>query len=125
MDRISVEHKDLSGHSHLALNKSGTLGLIVGRLSMGLVNLDKPERLINRVKRNTSKYEVEEIQFSRGSETLCAVAAGKKVGKLPTDYGRPMKPFFIKIPNFWTIWVDKFFGEFVANHSCQKVFTDL
>ena len=82
MDRISVEHKDLSGSSHLALNKSGTLGLIVGRLSMGLVNLDKPEVLINRVKRNTSKYEVEEIQFSRGSETLCAVAAGKKVGKL-------------------------------------------
>ena len=107
MDRISVEHKDLSGHSHLALNKSGTLGLIVGRLSMGLVNLDKPERLINRVKRNTSKYEVEEIQFSRGSETLCAVAAGKKVGKLlsPTDYGCPMKPFFIKIPNLWA-WVD-------------------
>ena len=107
MDRISVEHKDLSGHSHLALNKSGTLGLIVGRLSMGLVNLDKPERLINRVKRNTSKYEVEEIQFSRGSETLCAVAAGKKVEKLlsPTDYRCPMKPFFIEIPNFWA-WVD-------------------
>ena len=103
MDRISVEHKDLSGHSHLALNKSGTLGLIVGRLSMGLVNLDKPERLINRVKRNTSKYEVEEIQFSRGSETLCAVAAGKKVGKLllPKDCGHPMKPFLIEIPNFW------------------------
>ena len=22
-----------------------------------------------------------------------------------TDYGRPMKPFFIEIPNFWA-WVD-------------------
>ena len=94
MDRISVEHKDLSGHSHLALNKSGTLGLIVGRLSMGLVNLDKPERLINRVKRNTSKYEVEEIQFSRGSETLCAVAAGKKVGEIAHGLRTPNEAFF-------------------------------
>ena len=24
-----------------------------------------------------------------------------------TDYGRPMKPFFIEIPNFWA-WADKF-----------------
>ena len=26
-----------------------------------------------------------------------------------TDYGRAMKPFFIKIPNFWA-WADKFWG---------------
>ena len=26
-----------------------------------------------------------------------------------TDSGRPMKPFFIKIPNFWA-WADKFGG---------------
>jgi hypothetical protein len=25
------------------------------------------------------------------------------------DYGRPMKPVFIKIPNFWG-WTDKFVG---------------
>ena len=25
---------------------------------------------------------------------------------LCTDYGRPIKPFFIKIPNFWA-WADK------------------
>ena len=33
-----------------------------------------------------------------------------------TDYGRPIKPFFVKIPNFWA-WEDKFgrlgyFGRF-------------
>ena len=30
-----------------------------------------------------------------------------------TDYGRPMKPFFIEIQNFWawpTIWADEFLG---------------
>ena len=30
-----------------------------------------------------------------------------------TDYGRPMKSFFIEIQNFWdgqTNWVDKFWG---------------
>ena len=26
-----------------------------------------------------------------------------------TDYGRPMKPFFIKIPNFWA-WADNLDG---------------
>ena len=26
-----------------------------------------------------------------------------------TDYGRPMKPFFIEIQNFWA-WADKFWG---------------
>ena len=25
------------------------------------------------------------------------------------DYGRPMKPFFIEIPNFWT-WANQFWG---------------
>ena len=80
MDRISVEHKELSSCHALGLNKCGTLGLIVGRLHMGLVNLDNPERIIHRVTRNTSKFDIAEIQFSRGNETLCAVAAGKKVG---------------------------------------------
>ena len=28
---------------------------------------------------------------------------------LVTDYGCPMKPFFIEIPNFWA-WADKFWG---------------
>ena len=27
-----------------------------------------------------------------------------------TDYGRPMKPFFIEIQNFWA-WADKFYPE--------------
>jgi hypothetical protein len=27
------------------------------------------------------------------------------------DYGRPMKPFFIEIPNSWA-WADKFWGIF-------------
>jgi hypothetical protein len=37
-----------------------------------------------------------------------------------TDYGRPMKPFFIEIPNFGlgqTIWADNFggiFGQFIS-----------
>ena len=26
-----------------------------------------------------------------------------------TEYGRPMKPFFIKVPNFWA-WADTFWG---------------
>ena len=79
MDRISAEHKELSGCHALGLNWCGTLGLIVGRLYMGLVNLDNPERIVHRVTRTTSKYDIAEIQFSRGNETLCAVAAGKKV----------------------------------------------
>ena len=79
MDRISAEHKELSGCHALGLNRCGTLGLIVGRLYMGLVNLDNPERIVHRVTRTTSKYDIAEIQFSRGNETLCAVAAGKKV----------------------------------------------
>ena len=42
-----------------------------------------------------------------------------------TDYGCPMKPFFIEIPNFGlgqTIWTDKFwgiwgiFGRFISKH---------
>ena len=35
-----------------------------------------------------------------------------------TDYGRPMKPFFIKIPNFGA-WTDKIwgiFGQFISTH---------
>ena len=37
-----------------------------------------------------------------------------------TDYGRPMKPFFIKIRNSWA-WADKFWGvwgifQFISNH---------
>jgi hypothetical protein len=28
-----------------------------------------------------------------------------------TDYGRPMKPFFIEIPKVWA-WADKFWGIF-------------
>ena len=41
-----------------------------------------------------------------------------------TDYGRPMKPFFIEILNFWA-WADKFwsicgiwcfFGQFINTH---------
>ena len=35
-----------------------------------------------------------------------------------TDYGRPMKPFFIEIPNFCA-WADKFwgiFGQFISTH---------
>jgi hypothetical protein len=39
-----------------------------------------------------------------------------------TDYGRPMKPFFIKIPNFGLgqiSWADRFwgiFGRFISTH---------
>jgi hypothetical protein len=42
-----------------------------------------------------------------------------------TDYGRPMKPFFIEIPTFGlgqTNWADKFwgiwgiFGQFISTH---------
>jgi hypothetical protein len=39
----------------------------------------------------------------------------------PTDHGRPMKPFFIKIPNFWA-WANTFwsiwgiFGQFISTH---------
>ena len=37
-----------------------------------------------------------------------------------TDYGHPMKPCFIEIPNFWS-WADKFwgiwvFGQFISTH---------
>ena len=38
-----------------------------------------------------------------------------------TDYGRPMKPFFIEIPTFQA-WADKFwgiwsiFGQFISTH---------
>ena len=44
---------------------------------------------------------------------------------LSTDYGRPMKSFFIKIPNFWAWtenWADTFwgiwgiFGQFISAH---------
>ena len=31
-----------------------------------------------------------------------------------TDYGRPMKPFFIKIRNFWA-WADKL-GRYILGH---------
>ena len=30
-----------------------------------------------------------------------------------TDYGCPMKPFFIKIPNFWA-WADEFCSMYVV-----------
>ena len=32
---------------------------------------------------------------------------------IPMDYGRPMRPFFIEIQNFWAFqinWADKFLG---------------
>ena len=38
-----------------------------------------------------------------------------------TDYGRPMKPFFIEFQNFWA-WADKFwgiwgiFGQTISSH---------
>ena len=79
MDRISAEHKDLSSCYSLGLSHSGTLGLIVGRKYMGLVNLDKPGKLLHKEERTGSKHDIAEIQFSLGSETLCAVASGKKV----------------------------------------------
>ena len=31
-----------------------------------------------------------------------------------TDYGRPIKLFFIEIPNFWGIW--GIFERFISNH---------
>ena len=31
------------------------------------------------------------------------------------DYGRPMKPFFIEVPNLWA-WADKFLGYFRPNY---------
>ena len=40
---------------------------------------------------------------------------------ISTDYGRPMKPFFIEIPHFWA-WADKFWGiwgifeRFISTH---------
>ena len=33
---------------------------------------------------------------------------------LNTNYGRPMKPFFIKIPNFWA-WTDNL-GRYILGH---------
>ena len=56
----------------------GTLGAIAGKASMGLVNLDHPEKLLCKIKRNC-KEDVRELQFSLGTETLFAVAAGTKV----------------------------------------------
>lgn len=79
MDRISAEHKDLSTCQALGLSRSGTLGLIAGRVHLGLVNLDHPDKIIHKVTRLTSKYDVSEIQFSLGNETLSAIAAGRKV----------------------------------------------
>jgi hypothetical protein len=38
-----------------------------------------------------------------------------------TDYGLPMKPYIIEIPNFWA-WADKFwgiwsiFGRYISTH---------
>ena len=37
--------------------------------------------------------------------TSFKLLAGKAMG-MNTDYGRPMKRFFIEIPNFWA-WADK------------------
>ena len=56
----------------------GTLGAIAGKASMGLVNLDQPEKLLCKVKRKC-KEDVRELQFSLGAETLFAIAAGTKV----------------------------------------------
>jgi hypothetical protein len=44
-----------------------------------------------------------------------------------TDYGHPMKPFFIEIQNFWS-WADKFwgiwgiFGQTISSESLVHVF---
>ena len=40
---------------------------------------------------------------------------------MATDYGHPMKPFFVEIPNFWA-WADELwdiwdiFGWFISTH---------
>ena len=36
---------------------------------------------------------------------ICLEIDGKKIDRI-TDYGNPMKPFFIEIQNFWA-WADK------------------
>ena len=80
---IIVEHKVLSGCKTVALNRSGTLALIVGKANTGLINLDNPGKLIYNGSLFTSKTEISEIQFSLGDENLCAFAAGWQVKKLP------------------------------------------
>jgi hypothetical protein len=44
-----------------------------------------------------------EGQFSRVTKVMVLWVA------IIADYGRPMKPFFIEIQNFWA-WADKFWG---------------
>ena len=47
-----------------------------------------------------------------------------------TDYGRPMKPFFIEILNFWaggqTNWADKFWGMWGSKYIriCANLLAD-
>ena len=41
----------------------------------------------------------------RGDSQPSPVARKQIVYLPPTDYGRPLKPFFKKIPNFWA-WAD-------------------
>ena len=53
------------------------MSLIVGD-KMGLINLDQPDKVITKRAR-LDKYDVGEIQFSLGKETLCAIASGSKV----------------------------------------------
>lgn len=47
----------------------------------GLVNLDRPDKLLHKIARNV-KYELGELQFSLKTETLCAAAIGNKVNQM-------------------------------------------
>ena len=44
------------------------------------------------------------LTFGDGRQDIQVEVGGQEKFVLmvsPTDYGRPMKPFFIEIPNFW------------------------
>ena len=77
MDRICADHKVLNQANVMGLSKSGTLAAMASSRCVGLVNLDQPETLLCKQKRVFK--EVNELQFSKGSESLIAIATGMKV----------------------------------------------
>ena len=55
--------------------------------------------------------------MSKVLSVLCELRGMTKNGCLlkSTDYGRPMKPFFIKILNFWA-WADKILHDAILGN---------
>ena len=90
--------KVMLGHFCFALEKKGHIRVFC------TVRLDIPADVKKEIIQAGPLWQTLFLKKNAYSETKNYVLSHSMIWT--TDYGRPMKPFFIEIQNFWT-WADK------------------